>query len=283
LNEEPLPARRVTHWLRQVTVAIIISVLVWFVMIMILEDQMIYFPAKYPEGYWEPEEYGVAVEDCYFDTEDGVRLHGWFCASEAARLTLLWCHGNAGNISHRLDIIKNLHALGINIFIFDYRGYGKSEGEPDEEGIYRDGVAAYEYLVKKREIHPDSIVLFGESLGTAVAVDLAVKRNIRALVLQSAFTNAKDMAVRMFPIPVPPFIIHSKFDSIDKIRQVRVPVFFIHGDDDTIVPVELGRKLFDAANEPKEFYQIAGADHNDTHLVAGKEYYRRIGAFLAEL
>lgn len=273
----------IPQWLRKIAAGIAVGVLFWLVMIMIFEDQMIYFPAKYPEGNWQPEASGVIVEDCYFMTEDGLRLHGWFCPDSAAKLTLLWFHGNAGNITHRLENLRLLHELGINVFIFDYRGYGKSEGDPSEEGIYRDAVAAYDYLISRGDVSPDSLVFFGRSLGTAVAVDLALKRRPRAMILESAFTNARDMAMEIFPLPVAQFVIRSKFDTLQKIRQIDVPLFFIHGTDDRTVAIGLGRKLFDAANEPKKFYEIPGADHNDTYLVGGDAYFVELRKFLYSL
>ncbi|MFQ5799535.1 MAG: alpha/beta hydrolase [Bacteroidota bacterium] len=287
---------RIPQWLGKIGVGIAAGVVFWLVMIMIFEEQMIYFPAKYPEGNWQPRASGMNLEDCFFTTEDGVRLHGWFYPAQGARpeklplrpltgtrFTLLWCHGNAGNITHRLENLRLLHELGINVFIFDYRGYGKSEGDPNEEGIYRDAVAAYDYLMTRKDIQPDWIVLFGRSLGTAVAVDLALKRKARALILESAFTTAKDMANEIFPLPIVQFVIRSSFDSLKKIRKIPAPILFIHGNQDRTVPIELGRKLFEVANQPKSFYEIDSADHNDTYIVGGKPYFEEIRKFLESL
>ena len=238
-----------------------------------LERSMIYYPAVYPEGYWNPEDFGVEVEDCWFTSEDDVRLHGWFASADTATQTLLWFHGNAGNITHRLDNIRLLHDRGINVFIFDYRGYGRSEGEPDEQGLYADGRAAYDYIINERSIRPDDIIFFGRSLGTAIAIDVAHDRTPRGLILESAFTDAKAMARVIMPLVPIGAVIKTKFDSIGKIKELRIPVLFIHGDRDSIIPYELGRKLFEAANEPKEFYSIPGADHNDTYIVGGEQYF----------
>ncbi len=273
----------IPDWIRRIAIAIAVGLALWLVIIMIFEEQMIYFPSKYPDGYWNPEAYGVNAEDCFFTTEDGVRLHGWFVGGDSIPVTLLWFHGNAGNITHRLENIRLLHELGISVFIIDYRGYGKSEGNPDEEGIYRDAVAAYDYLVSRKDVHSDSIVFFGRSLGTAVAIDLALKRKARGLILESAFTNAKDMASEMFPLPVVQYVVRSKFNSLEKIRQIHAPLLTIHGNRDSIVPIELGRRLFEAANDPKSFYEIEGADHNDTYIVGGKPYFSAISKFLESL
>ncbi len=252
--------------------------------IALFEKKMIYFPIKYPEGFWNPERYGVKVEDSFFTTEDGLRLHGWFAPSKNASLTLLWAHGNAGNITHRLENTRLLLNLDINVFIFDYRGYGKSEGEPDEEGLYRDARAAYDYLLSRKDVNPQEIVFFGRSIGTAVIVDLALHRQCKGMILESAFTSGKEMAKEMLPFFLPAyFIIHSKFASIEKIERLHVPILFTHGTNDHTVPLKLGRKLFDGANGPKYFYEIQGADHNDTYIVGGKPYFNRINEFLNTL
>lgn len=265
-------------------IILVISILL-FIMISALENQMIYYPAKYPDGFWEPERFGVTAEDCWLTAEDGVRLHGWYAEGIDSDLdiTLLWYHGNAGNITHRLENMRDLLNLGVNVFIIDYRGYGKSDGSPDEPGIYKDGIAAYDYLITEKEHTKENIVLFGKSLGAAVAVEVATQRGVRGMILESAFTDAKAMANIIMPFLPVGAVISSKFNSIGKIKNMYVPVLFTHGDRDTIVPVDLGKKLFEAANEPKEFYTIHGADHNDTYIVGGEEYYNKIKQFLESL
>jgi len=276
--------RKLLHFFRQILIAAIATIIIWMLLVFAIENKMIYFPAKYPEGNWQPmETYGVKAEDCYFKTEDSVQLHGWFVHSDSSAVTMLWCDGNAGNITHRLDNIKRLLDLKINIFIFDYRGYGRSEGEPDEEGLYLDAKAAYGYLLTRKEIDPEKIVFFGRSLGTAVAVDLALHRKCIGLILESAFTTAKDMAKEIMPFIPAHLIIKSKFDSFSKIKNIHVPLLVIHGNEDDTIPFELGKKLFEAANEPKYFYEIPGASHNDTYGVGGSEYFRRIGEFLKSI
>jgi len=208
-------------------------------------------------------------------------LHGWLYKDDDPIATLLWCHGNAGNISHRLDNLAKLTDLPVNVFIFDYRGYGKSSGSPDEEGVYRDAEAAYDYLVKRDDIDPNRIVLFGRSLGGAVAVDLATKRDCAALILESTFTSAKDMARNAFAGLPLDFVIKSKFNSRRKISRLNLPILFLHGTSDDIVPFRLGRDLFQAANEPKEFVEIPGAGHNDTYIIGGPTYFRQIGDFVS--
>jgi fermentation-respiration switch protein FrsA (DUF1100 family) len=262
-------------------IVFLVACLVLFaVFLRILESRMVFYPVRYPGGYWYPERYGLSLEDCWFLTSDGRRLHGWFMADDDAVATMLWCHGNAGNISDRLDNLARLSAVAINVFIFDYRGYGRSEGAPSEDGVYADAVAAYDYLLTREDVDAGALVLFGRSLGGAVAVDLATKRACAGLILESTFTHAHDMARTMFgPVPVQ-WLLRSNFDSLQKIAQVKVPLLMIHGTADTVVPYKLGKKLFSAANQPKAFYEIAGADHNDTYLVAGSAYFDTLAAFL---
>lgn len=244
---------------------------------------MIYFPVKYPEGFWRPEEFGVAVEDCFFTTEDGVKLHAWYVPRADARHTLLWFHGNAGNISHRLDHLKMLwDRVPAHILIVGYRGYGRSEGSPDEPGLSLDAQAAYDFLVSQKRLTANQVVVYGQSLGGAVAVDLALARPVAGLIIESSFTSAKDMAKRLSFLPLH-YFLSVAFDSVTKIKRLHCPVLIMHGTEDEVVPFELGQRLFAAANEPKEFYPIPGATHNDPYLVGGEAYYAKIREFLESL
>jgi fermentation-respiration switch protein FrsA (DUF1100 family) len=278
--------------LRIATGVVVVSI----VLIMTFEDKLIYFPAKYPEGLWGVEtvktregEVGPKIEDAYFKTGDGVTLHGWFCSPQenlagvmrpvASEMVLLWFHGNAGNLSHRLDMIQKLVRLPVTVFIVDYRGYGRSEGTPSELGLYADGRAAWEYLVNGRGIPPDRIVIFGKSLGGVVAIDLATRVEAGGLIVQSSFTSAADMASRVMPL-LPQFLIRTKFDSIGKIGRVGCPKLFIHSRADEVVPYELGRRLYLAASEPKRFYDVDGAPHNETYIIGGEAYLAAINGFI---
>ena len=244
-----------------------------------LEKQFIFFPDKSVDE--TPREWGLAYEDIYFATEDGLRLNGWWIPGTGSPVTLLWFHGNGGNISHRLESIKlRRDQLGSNIFIFDYREYGRSEGQVSEQGTYRDGSAAVRYLRSRAGLDPAKIVFFGESLGSAVAVEMAVRHGCAALILESAFLSIPEMAKASFPfLPVGP-LLWTKYDTLSKIGKVRVPVLIVHGESDEIVPFWHGRRLFEAAPEPKEFYPIKGARHNDTYVVGGKAYLDALGRFL---
>ena len=260
------------------------------------ESKFIYFPAKYPEGDWhsaEPRaEEGRTVarcEDVWLAAEDGVRLHAWLCSPHAGRggalarvetdRALLYLHGNAGNISHRRDIIDSLAALPAHVLALDYRGYGRSEGEPTEQGLYRDALAAWEYLTKARGFAEARVAVFGESLGGAVAVDLAARVRPCALVLQSTFTSVADMAAEVMPF-VPRFIIRTKMDSLGKIARVGCPVLVVHSPADEVVPYKFGRRLYDAAPGPKQFYEIKNAPHNSAHDIGGAAYYEAVGKFV---
>ncbi|MFQ5602306.1 MAG: alpha/beta hydrolase [bacterium] len=261
-----------------ITLVVVAGLLVLFIRLM--ENKLIFFPFKYPRGYWQPDSLGMQVEECFFNTADGLRLHGWLLQRNSSVPTLLWCHGNAGNITDRLDNLARLAKLPLNIFIFDYRGYGKSEGSPNEAGVYRDAEAAFDYLNSRKDIDAQKIILFGRSLGGAVAVDLATKRPCAAVILESTFTSARDMAKAAFGLIPIHLIIKTKFNSLAKIRNIQVPLLCFHGSRDSTVPFKLGRKLFEAANQPKEFYPIQNADHNDTYLVGGSAYFEKIQAFI---
>lgn len=247
----------------------------------VLERYFIYFPAK--ELAENPSMLGLQYEDIYFVAEDGVRLHGWFLPQPGAPYTFLILHGNGGNISHRLGWIRLLRALGAHILIFDYRGYGRSEGRPGEQGLYRDALAAYQWWSKERSADKSRLILLGESLGGAVAVELAGRIQVDGLVLQSTFTNAWDMAKTIMPVGLLQPLTGVRFDSSSIIPTIRCPKLFIHGNRDEIVPFRLGRRLFDLAQPPKEFYEVPDAGHNDLIDIAGTEYMDRMRAFLASI
>ncbi|HZY30845.1 MAG TPA: alpha/beta hydrolase [Candidatus Methylomirabilis sp.] len=247
-----------------------------------LEKRFIFFPYTTIEE--TPREFGLPYEDIYFMAEDGIKLNGWWIPGTGSAVTLLWFHGNGGNISHRLESIKlRRDRLGVNIFIFDYREYGRSEGKVSEEGTYRDGNAAVRYLRSRQGLDPAKIVFFGESLGSAVAVEMAVRHGCAALIMESPFLSISAMAKVSFPfLPVGP-LLRTKYDTLSKIGKVKAPILIVHGELDEIVPFWQGRRLYEAAPEPKEFYTIRGAHHNDTYLVGGKAYLDALGRFLHSL
>ncbi len=240
-----------------------------------LANRSIYYPLRYPEGYWEMKPRLGAV-DVELKTRDGVRLHAWWVAPLEARLATLYLHGNGGNLTHRIHRIRAITAAGSALLILDYRGYGKSEGRPTEKGLYADAEAGYRRLAGLG-YDPRHIVVHGESLGTAVAVDLAARLPCGGVILEAPFTSARDVAARVLPL-LGPLVIRS-YDSRGKIGRLRAPLLVIHGDRDEVIPFEMGRALFAAAPEPKAFWAVAGAGHNDLAETAGPEYAARLRTF----
>jgi len=247
----------------------------------VLERYFVYYPMRRLEAI--PSQVGLPYQDVTATAGDGIRVHGWFVPKEGARHTLLIFHGNAGNISHRLGWIRMLHEMGCHVMIIDYRGYGKSEGSPFEKGLYLDALAAWQWWSEQRAADGSRLVLIGESLGGAVAVDLAARVPVDGLVLQSTFTKAWDMAKTLFPIGLLQPLTGVRFDSAGKIGRIACPKLFMHGSKDEIVPFRLGRRLYELAPPPKEFYEVPGSGHNDLIMVAGPEYIRRLGDFLARV
>jgi fermentation-respiration switch protein FrsA (DUF1100 family) len=254
-----------------------------------VEKYVIYVPERAIQ--MTPQDEGLTYEDVWFPATDGVRLHGWLVPAPDARFTLVWFHGNAGNISHRVDNVKALHrsldrGLLPNIFIFDYRGYGQSAGshsDLSEEATYHDADGALAYLAGRQDLVRTRLVYFGRSLGAAIAVEAAKRRPPAALILETPFTSITDMARAALPLLPVGALLRTKYDSLSKIPEIRVPLLVLHGDRDDVVPYEQGRRLFEAANQPKTFYTIRGARHNDTYIVGGQPYFDAWARFLRGL
>jgi uncharacterized protein len=244
-----------------------------------VEYRSLFFPFR--EIAITPASAGLPFEDVAFTAADGTRLSAWFIPASEAAYTVLFFHGNGGNISHRIDKVDIFHGLGLNVCILDYRGYGKSSGKPSEAGLYVDAQAAYGYLVLSRKVRPERIVIYGESLGGAVAVDLASHKPAAALIVDSSFTSSADMAQALYPF-VPSFLFASRFDSGRKITGVTVPKLFIHSANDEIVPFALGLRLFEKAPQPKEFLRILGS-HNTNFLDSRQSYLSGLGNFIRKL
>ncbi len=270
---------------------VVYSVLIiLFIMILpkFIEKGLIFHPDKGNDSI-TPDAYGIEYDDVTFRTEDGLNLHGWFVPGKKSSPdvdlhTLLWFHGNAGNINHRLGNIKMLYErVPVNVFIIDYRQYGRSEGKISEKGTYIDAGAALAHLHSRKEINQEKIIFFGRSLGSAVAVELALKEKCRALILETPFTSILEMGKTLYPFLPVSLLLKTKYDSLSKIRNIKVPILIMHGDKDDLVPFEHGKRLYDIANEPKEFYTIPGAGHNDTHIVGGDEYFDVIRNFVKKL
>jgi len=245
-----------------------------FALVRYMETIGVFFPSR--KMAVNPSVMDLPFEDVYFKSEDNVAINGWFFRDPRATATLIFAHGNAGNMSDRLFKIKSFYDLGLNVFIFDYRGYGKSQGSPSEPGVYLDAQAAYDYLGSRGDVDMKKIILYGASLGGAVVIDLATHRDAALLVVESSFSSARDMAHILYPF-VPPFFLSLKFDSLQKVRALKVPKLFIHSPEDEVVPFWVGQKLYEAAGGPKEFLMIHGG-HNDGSItvdpIAATEFVR---------
>ena len=257
---------------------VLIVYLVLLLLMMSLENSLIYFPVKFPEGMWTPR--GIEAEDARFAAADGTQIHGWYVPHEQPRAVVLFCHGNGGNITHRVEALRALHdRVGVSLLIFDYRGYGKSEGRPDERGVLADARAARAWLAQKAGVAENRVVLMGESLGGAVAVDLAAD-GARALILENTFSSLPEVAAHHYAWTPVRLLMRTRFDSAAKIRSYHGPLYQSHGDRDSLVPLRLAERLFDAANEPKHFQLVHGADHNDPRPPS---YYDKLREFLQEV
>lgn len=232
------------------------------VLVALLGHRLVFYPSKHPEGHWEPEGLGTRFQDVTFDTEDNLTLHGWWTPAETEK-TLLWCHGNSGNITHRLDLLQFLTEMDLQVLLFDYRGYGRSEGHAHEKGLYRDATAAYRFLCREKDVSPDHLFLFGRSLGGAVATRLASDTPCGGVILQSTFTSIPEMSNASMPIPYLYKLLRAKMNSLSRIDQIDEPTLHIHGDQDSVVPISLGRRLYEHARDPKAWVEFPGAGHDD--------------------
>jgi fermentation-respiration switch protein FrsA (DUF1100 family) len=245
---------------------------------MTIEHKFLFFPEE--TIHETPADYGFDYEEVRFTTADGVSIAAWFVPAKGDAPVMLWCHGNAGNISHRAHNIAHLVPWGVSVFIFDYRGFGTSGGTITEDGLYEDAFSAYRYLTGERGISARSIAVFGRSLGGPVAVDLAARVEPPCLVLESTFPNLKAAVGSIYPGMGIESRLSMRFTADEKIARVNCPVLFLHGDADEIIDIDLGRRLFGSAAEPKVFYTIPGALHNDTYEVGGDAYFRTLTGFI---
>lgn len=241
------------------------------------QSRLIYFPVR--EIVVTPNQIGLSYEEVSFKTQEKVKLSGWYIPASPSRGVILFCHGNAGNISHCIESIEIFHSLGFSTFIFDYRGYGLSNGRPSEQGTYRDTKAAMDYLVREKELTPSEIIIFGQSLGGAVAVWLASRHTPKALILESTFTSVPDMAAALYSFLPARLLCRYDYNALAAIRDVSCPVLIVHSPEDEIVPFSQGRQLFDAANQPKVFLEVSGG-HNEGFLTSGQTYVQGLNAFL---
>ena len=260
-------------------VFIIVVLVLPFLFIRYLEKKTLYYPEQTIEA--TPKDITLNYEEVAIVTKDSIQISGWFIPSANARATIIFSHGNAGNISHRLEKIMAFNKLNLNVLIFDYRGYGKSKGSPSEKGLYLDAEAVYSYLINKKRIPQEKIIAYGESLGGAVVIDLASRHSLGGIITEGCFTSVKDMAKKIFPF-IPTFIYSSKYNSLEKIKNIKSPKLIFHSIDDEIVPFEQGRKLFGAASEPKEFAELKGG-HNEAFFISHGIFIEKIEGFVRRM
>jgi len=259
-----------------------------------MQPKFLYSPVR--EVPYTPGELDLEFENVVFESGDGLKLSGWYIPApletrreksltklvqagdslltrpvENSRFTVLFCHGNGGNMMHRLDSINIFYNLGLSCFIFDYRGYGHSQGKANEEGTYLDVEAAYKWLTKEKKIPPDNIIVFGRSLGGSIAAYLASKVEIRALIIESTFTSYADIGRKFYPYMPVRWFASFGYRTIDYIKDVHYPAMLIYSRNDEVVPFDFGLELYEAANEPKKFVEIFGS-HNDGFLISGEIY-----------
>jgi fermentation-respiration switch protein FrsA (DUF1100 family) len=245
----------------------------------LLDQFFVYHPDSWKEQDWKARS-GLPLEEVWFQSSDGTKLFGWYVEQGATSAVVLWCHGNAGNIINRLENLRELYRRGLSVFLFDYRGYGRSHGSPSEEGLYHDAFGAYDYLTRIRMIRPERIVLFGRSLGAAVAAEVASHKPAAGLILESPFPSIEAVAKFHYGgVPIH-WLLSAEFRLIDRLPQLSLPKLIVHGDQDDIIPIDLGRQVFEAAKPPKSFYVIEGADHNNTYYVGGEPYFHHFVEFV---
>ena len=271
----------------QIVLLLITGIVVFVLWLRWSEPRMLYYPVREIES--TPDQLGFNYEDVTLAASDHVRIHGWFLPALATastkglpRITVLFFHGNAGNISHRFEKLNVLLALGADVLIIDYRGYGRSEGTPDEQGTYRDAQAAYVYLTETRRCEPTALVIYGESLGSAIAAELASKTEVGGLILEEAFTSVGDVGQKMFPFLPVRWLVRNKYDTLGKMPRIHAPLLIFHSREDEFFNLRHAQRLLAAANEPKRLIELHGS-HNDAFLVSAETYRNGLKDFLATL
>ncbi len=264
-----------------VILRIVIYTLIAYGVLRLFEWRSLYCPSK--EIKHTPEETGLKFEDVTFVTEDDIRLNGWWIPHKKARGTVIMFHGNGGNIGGRVAAADDLHSLRLNVFLFDYRGYGRSRGITTEKGTYKDARAAYEYVrMRYQNVEKPPVILYGRSLGGAVAAQCALDKPIKGLILESTFSSTSDMAREMYPwLPIHS-IITFKYNTVDKIEKVSVPLLISGSVDDNMIPSSQGKKVFDRAKEPKRWIDLTGG-HNDAGWMSSPAYWKTLEEFVNKI
>lgn len=271
------------QWQRIISIIAVLILTGSVITLHAMDRKYIFFPDR--TSHATPKAAGLTFEEVRFPAADGVRLHGWYLPGKTGRPVLLFAHGNAGNISHRIDNLAHFHRLGLSVFIFDYREYGKSEGQISEAGSYEDIRGALAWL-RGKGWRPKQMLYFGRSLGAAVALQLALEEPPAGLVLESAFTSVARMGWHHQPITYALlgwWALSSRYDNLEKIGQLQCPLLLFQGTRDTIVPPKMAQQLFNRAPEPKTLYMIPDAGHNNTYDVGGRPYWEQWRIFLNSL
>ncbi len=271
------PKARAWRVARRVLFPLVRIYLLLAVALFLLQGCLIYHPSGSLEA--TPADVGLEYDEVTIETEDGVRLSAWHVPAADPLGTVLFFHGNAGNMAGRLHVVRLYRRLRMNVLILDYRGYGRSEGRPSETGTYRDAEAAWQYLVRERGVPPEDILIAGRSLGGAVAVWLAARHEPAGVILESTFTSVVDRARELLPIFPVDLMVRHRYDSLERIGDIRCPKLFVHGRDDRTVPIHHGRRLFEAAAEPKTFLALEGG-HEDAVLKSARRYEEALGQFV---
>jgi alpha-beta hydrolase superfamily lysophospholipase len=262
-----------------IVIIIAVAYIIFVGFLFIFQSRYVYYPE--PVLSANPGNIGLYFESVSFVTTDGVKLSGWFVPHENARGVILFCHGNAGNISHRLESIQIFHQLGLDVFIFDYRGYGQSEGKPTEQGTYKDVEAAWRYLIEERQVQSKKVIVFGRSLGGAIAAWVTQSHTPGALILESTFISVRDIATRLYPYLPVKLLLRYKYNTAEYLGKVDCPVLIVHSRDDEIMPFSLGQQLFKMTKGPKQFLEITGT-HNVGFITSGEHYEEGLNTFISE-
>ncbi len=265
--------------LRRLAIISLLTVAGVYVLVALFQSRLIYFPSRH--YYATPKDVGLLFEERALITSDGPSITAWYVPCPQAKGSIIFCHGNAGNMADRLHDVTLMHRMGYNVLIFDYRGYGNSEGKPSEQGTYHDAQAAWRYLVESLGESPARVILFGRSLGGAVAIELAKRHEPGALVVESTFSSLVDVGKLHYPLLPVSLLLRYRYESIDKVSSITCPKLFIHSTDDQLVPLANARRLFEAAASPKMFIETPG-DHNNGGYAYSPAYTNKLQAFLDE-
>ena len=276
--------RNLLNRLSMFLIYLFVAYVLLLIVVRLFESRMVFFP-NYPsrlEGDWHPRT--LSPEDVWITASDGTKLHAWWIFNPEAKFTFLAFHGNASNIANREGVYEFLRDLPANVLAVEYRGYGHSEGKPNEAGLYLDADAAYEFLANTKRVYPKSILSFGQSLGTTVATDLAAHRKVGGLVLEAPLPSASRVASKMFWfLPGLSLLVSSQFDTISKLKKVTAPVLVVQCTRDPVLPFEFGQQVYSAAPSPKHFLWIEGECHEESSLIAPVKYRSALRQFLSSL